>query len=85
VDPDCGPECQETLRELERFLDGELEAGMRAVVDKHLSGCNPCTQRTEFRIHLKAMIASSCSRDAMPPDLLERVQSLLQAEPPPQG
>jgi mycothiol system anti-sigma-R factor len=85
VDPDCGPECQETLRELERFLDGELEPGMRAVVDKHLSGCNSCTQRTEFRIHLKAMIASSCSRDAMPPDLLERVQSLLQAEPPPQG
>jgi mycothiol system anti-sigma-R factor len=85
VDPDCGPECQQTLRELERFLDGELEPGMRAVVDKHLSGCNPCTQRTEFRIHLKAMIASSCSRDAMPPDLLERVQSLLQAEIPPPG
>jgi mycothiol system anti-sigma-R factor len=85
VDPDCGPECQQTLRELERFLDGELEPGMRAVVDKHLSGCNPCTQRTEFRIHLKAMIASSCSRDAMPPELLERVQSLLQAEPPPPG
>jgi mycothiol system anti-sigma-R factor len=85
VDPDCGPECQETLREIERFLDGELETGMRAMVDKHLSGCDPCTQRTAFRIHLKAMISSSCRRDAMPAELLARVQSLLQAEPPPPG
>ena len=85
MDPDCGPECQETLRELERFLDGELEPGMRAMVDKHLSGCDPCTQRTEFRIHLKAMISSSCRRDEVPAELLARVQSLLQAEPPPPG
>ena len=85
MDPDCGPECQEALREIERFLDGELEPGMRALVDHHLSSCNPCTQRVEFRVHLRAIISSSCRRDSMPPELLQKVQTLLQADPPPPG
>jgi mycothiol system anti-sigma-R factor len=85
VDPDCGPECQEALREIERFLDGELEPGLRAFVDHHLSSCSPCTQRVEFRVHLKEMISSSCRRDSMPPDLLRRVQALLQTDLPPPG
>ena len=55
---DCGPDCLETLREIERFLDGELQGDLRSRVQEHLSGCNPCMDRAEFRRHLKAMIAS---------------------------
>ncbi|HEY7401740.1 MAG TPA: mycothiol system anti-sigma-R factor [Actinomycetota bacterium] len=78
--PDCGPECEEALREIERFLDGELEPGLRAVVASHLSSCTPCTERAEFRRHVKELIASKCSKDAMPNDLLARVKSLLDIE-----
>jgi mycothiol system anti-sigma-R factor len=80
VIPDCGPECEETLREIERFLDGELEPGLRAVIASHLSSCNPCTERAEFRRHVKDLVATKCSGDAMPSDLLSRVKGLLDTE-----
>ena len=78
--PDCGPECEETLREIERFLDGELEPGLRAVITHHLSTCNPCTERAEFRQHVKDMIAAKCAGDVMPADLLSRVKALIDTE-----
>jgi mycothiol system anti-sigma-R factor len=77
VKPDCGPECEETLREIERFLDGELEPGLRAVITSHLSGCNPCSERAEFRRHVKDLVASKCATDAMPADLLSRIKAII--------
>lgn len=75
---DCGPECMETLREIERFLDGELMDDLRSNVQKHLSGCNPCMDQTEFRRHLKDMIASKCTGDAPPPELLVRIRAIIE-------
>ncbi len=63
---DCGPECMEALKEVERLLDGELEGELRIKVEKHLSGCSPCMDRAEFRRHLKVMIAAKCTGDAPP-------------------
>jgi mycothiol system anti-sigma-R factor len=87
---DCAPGdvgCRETLREIQRFLDGELDAGVTAGIQLHLSGCNPCMQRTEFRRHLKVMISSKCSERSVPPELLEKIEGLLSggglATPPP--
>jgi mycothiol system anti-sigma-R factor len=79
-DMDCGPGdpgCRETLREIERFLDGELDDDLIVGIRLHLSGCDPCTQRTEFRRHLKVMISSKCAERAVPPELLERINGLL--------
>lgn len=76
---DCGPECLEALREIERFLDGELEdPGMRAFVDRHLSGCSPCMERAEFRRHLKEIVGSKCRERQVPPELSERLRSLIE-------
>ncbi len=55
------PGCMEALKEVERLLDGELEAELRIKVEKHLSGCSPCMDRAEFRRHLKVMIAAKCT------------------------
>lgn len=68
----------ETLREIERLLDGELQGELRARVQKHLSGCNPCMDRTEFRRHLKAMIAAKCTGDEPPPELFIRVRAIIE-------
>ena len=73
---DCGPGdpgCRETLREIQRFLDGELDDDVTAGIRVHLSGCNPCMQRTEFRRHLKVMISSKCTERAVPSELLSRI------------
>ena len=75
---DCGPECEETLRRIEAFLDGEVEPGLRAVIDRHLSGCSPCTQKVDFRRHLKAMIASSCGEESLPSGFVERILSRIE-------
>jgi mycothiol system anti-sigma-R factor len=79
--PDCGPNCEETLRSIESFLDGEADAVVAAQVQVHLSDCNPCMQRTEFRRHVKVVIRSKCTGDDVPPALEQRIRSLLD-EPP---
>jgi mycothiol system anti-sigma-R factor len=75
---DCGPECMEALKEVERLLDGELEGELRIKVEQHLSGCSPCMDRTEFRRHLKMMIAAKCTGDSPPPQLLIRVRAIIE-------
>jgi anti-sigma factor (TIGR02949 family) len=79
-----GPEdlgCRETLRVIQRFLDGEVEMELQLGIERHLSGCDPCMQRTEFRRHLKLMVSSKCSERTVPPELLEKIQGLLQGGP----
>ena len=79
--PECGPNCEETLREIESFLDGELDVAVQEQIQVHLSDCNPCMQRTEFRRHVKVLIRSKCTGDAVPSTLERRIRSLLD-EPP---
>ena len=74
---DCGPECQEALRELERFLDRELDDVVRMKVERHLSGCGDCTDRMEFQVRLKVMIQTKCSERELPAGLEARVRRVL--------
>jgi len=74
---DCGPECQETLREIERFLDHEVDDVIRIKVERHLSGCHPCTDKLEFRMHLKALIQTKCSESELPSGLKDRLRQVL--------
>lgn len=74
---DCGPHCRETLDEIERFLDGELDVTLRMRVVHHLSGCNPCMQRTEFRRHLKLMVSEKCAQHEAPAGLSDRIRELI--------
>jgi mycothiol system anti-sigma-R factor len=74
---DCGPECEETLRQIERFLDGELETSIRIQVEEHLSDCHPCTARAEFHRHLKIVIAQKAAQASVPPEVAERVRRMI--------
>jgi mycothiol system anti-sigma-R factor len=78
----CGSNCEETLREIQRFLDGELDADLQVEIETHLSGCNPCMQRTEFRRHLKIMISSKCGGDEVPAALQDRIANLIDRAAP---
>lgn len=73
-------DCNETLRELEGFLDGELSEGERGVIRAHLDGCPDCLQAFDFQAELKAMIARRCRNDELPPGLLERIVQCFDAE-----
>ncbi len=80
--PDCGPECQETLREVERFLDGELDDVVRIRIEHHLSDCNPCMKRTEFRRYVRVVVASKCGSEEPPDGLKDRILELLRQQEP---
>jgi len=75
----CGPECEETLREIERFLDHEVDEVIRARVERHLSGCGDCTDKATFRVHLKALIQAKCAEHEVPDGLRNRLRTLLAA------
>lgn len=70
---DCGPDCQETLREVERFLDGEVDITLRVRIEEHLSGCSPCMDRAEFRRQLKIMISRKCVETEVPARIEARI------------
>jgi mycothiol system anti-sigma-R factor len=78
----CGPECEETLQEIERFLDHEVDDVIRAKVEHHLSGCNDCTDKATFRVHLKALIQVKCAEHEIPDGLKDRLRTLLSSADP---
>jgi mycothiol system anti-sigma-R factor len=69
------PDCNETIRELDSFLDDELSTGARDQIRHHLEGCVDCLQAFDFHAELKAVIARKCNNDEMPPGLLARIES----------
>lgn len=66
--------CNETLRELDLFLDGELSVSARATIRHHLDGCPDCNGAFDFHAELKQVVAAKCRSDEMPPDLLARIE-----------
>ena len=52
-------DCEETLRELEAFLDGELSADDLAHVRSHIDGCLDCLQAFDFYAELRMVIRRS--------------------------
>lgn len=73
----CGPECEETLQEIERFLDHEVDEVIRVRVETHLSGCTDCTDKATFRVHLKALIQTKCAEREVPEALKDRLRTVL--------
>lgn len=67
-------DCNETIRELDTFLDDELSADARAQIRRHLDGCIDCLQAFDFHAELKIVIARKCNNDEMPPGLLARIE-----------
>ena len=71
-----GEDCEQALRTLYYFLDGELTSGRRAAIQRHLNECSPCLEAFDFEAELKIVIARSC-RDQVPDGLRQRVADVL--------
>jgi mycothiol system anti-sigma-R factor len=46
-------------------------------ITNHLSDCSPCSEKTEFRRHLKELVASRCIEREVPDALRERIRTLI--------
>ncbi len=67
-------DCNETLRELEQFLDHELTEADRQVIHAHLGGCEHCLEAFDFHAELRMVISAKCRNDELPPGLLARIE-----------
>ena len=67
-------DCNETIRELDAFLDGELPDDVRDHIHGHLGSCMDCLQAFDFHAELKQAIRRKCSSDEMPSGLLGRIE-----------
>lgn len=68
------PDCNQTLRELQLFLDGELSDEESRHVLGHLDECLECYHAFDFQAELKQVIAKKCRTEEMPPGLMGRIQ-----------
>lgn len=71
-------DCEEALRALVDFLDGELPLAAQQDVHQHLETCHSCYSRAEFERRLAEQLAS-LGRHALEPDFARRIRSLLAA------
>jgi mycothiol system anti-sigma-R factor len=75
----CGVDCNEAVRQLYDYLDGELTEDRRHEIAEHLDYCSPCSGAAEFEAELRHVIADRC-RDRVPDSLLQRVADCIEAE-----
>jgi mycothiol system anti-sigma-R factor len=69
-------DCDEALRTLYTFLDGELTVERRATIQRHLDICSPCLEAFDFEAELK-MVVARCCRDQVPDHLRQRIADVL--------
>jgi len=74
--PDEG-ECGAVLRDVWLFLDDELDAERRAVVQRHLDDCSPCLEEAGLDSKLKQLLQRKCGGDHAPEHLRQRVVASL--------
>jgi mycothiol system anti-sigma-R factor len=70
-------DCEQALKDIELYLDGQLSEPMRSEVRSHLHGCPPCLDRAEFQRRLRELVAARCGCDEVPNHLMERLRSVL--------
>lgn len=70
------PSCEEVMARLFDYLDQELEAPDRAVIEHHLARCHACFGRAEFERRLRARLSEAMDTPA-PPRLRRRLERLL--------
>lgn len=72
-------DCNQTLREIYQFLDGELTEDDRDNIAQHLHDCSPCLEAYDFEAELKAVVRNRCT-DRVPESLRTRIAQAIEAE-----
>jgi mycothiol system anti-sigma-R factor len=70
-------DCQETLNELESYLDSELSEGRANEIITHLKGCTDCQGAYEFHADLRTAIKTKATKEELPEGFLDRLRDCL--------
>jgi len=74
-----GVDCDEAIRQLYVYLDGELTDERRQEISVHLDDCGPCAGAAGFEAELRIIISSRC-KDRVPDSLIKRVAAAIAEE-----
>ncbi len=69
-------DCDEVMRRLFDYLDGEVEITAQDEIHHHIEDCRSCFSRVEFEKQLKSRIRGA-GRDSAPDSLRNRISDLL--------
>lgn len=75
--------CQELLRAIDAYLDGELSVMETLRMQGHLIFCEPCRKLVESEALLHSLVSTDAIRDQAPAQLRERILQRVAAPPPP--
>ncbi|KAB2912760.1 MAG: anti-sigma factor [Hyphomicrobiaceae bacterium] len=70
-------DCEEVLRSLISYLDGELDKAATADIDHHLKHCRTCYSRAEFERHLTEL-SRKIGPSKAPAELRRRLARLVE-------
>lgn len=74
-------DCNDTIDELERFLDKELPEDRVDQIVGHLRICTDCQGAYEFHSELQRIIAVKAARDEVTPEFLDKLRNCLGVDP----
>lgn len=69
--------CEEALRLVHDFLDGELDGVTPAEVKAHFEVCQACYPHLRLEQAFRDAMRRACARECAPPALREKVERLL--------
>lgn len=73
--------CEEALRSLEEYVDGELPPLLALRVEEHLKRCPGCPKKVELERAFRGLLRRQRERGPGPRrDLWERIQAALQGD-----
>lgn len=76
----CGPgsiTCEDALRVVHDFLDGELEGVTPTEVKAHFEVCQACYPHLRFEQAFREAMRRACARETAPPALRDKLERLL--------
>jgi mycothiol system anti-sigma-R factor len=79
MNPFTDDTCQETIREIYLFLDGELTDEKRRVITAHLDQCQPCDDIKRFEETLRKVVQDRC-KEQVPRALRDKIAQLINHE-----
>ena len=68
--------CQEALRLVNEFIDGELDGVSSAEVKTHFEKCKRCYPHLELERHFREALRRACTRDKASATLRQRVRGI---------
>lgn len=69
-------DCDEVMRQLFDFLDGEVEITAEDKIHHHIEECRSCFTRVEFERQLKSRVRGA-GKDSAPESLRNRITDLM--------